>query len=824
MGSDAVSEFQVIEPGSISEAIWEEKYRLKGRDGKPIDETVHDTFRRVAKAVAAAEDLEVRPLWEGKFLNAMSNFEFLPAGRILAGAGTDRDVSLFNCFVMGTIPDSIDGIYNSVREAALTMKTGGGVGMDFSTLRPRGAAVNSLGTGSSGAVSFMNAWDAMCETIMSAGNRRGAMMFTLRCDHPDIEEFIEAKREGKRLKNANLSVLVTDEFMDAVRRDVPWQYYFAGKPCPSAASGGARRLWQKIMRSTYDFADPGVIFIDRINDKNPLRDIEEIAATNPCGEEPLPPYGACLLGSINLARLVHHPFTPDAGIYGDRLDELVHVAVRFLDNVIDVSRYPLPAQREEALAKRRIGLGITGLADALIMLGLKYDSDDARRMAGRLTEHIADQAVRTSQGLAREKGHYPLWMPEQGPERRNSHLTSIAPTGTISLFAGNVSSGCEPVFDFIAKRNVRQPDGSFKAVAVKDYAERMANHVADVVYSKETWVTTASLSPEAHLKMVAALQPHVDSGISKTINLPESISFEDFQDIYRQAYDAGLKGCTTYRPNDITGSILSSDTMKVAREELFTQGSGPGGFTDGPDVKVERVEFYATEEERKAYVEALDKYPPGDVSYGAHSLKPGDTVRAKWPGGEAHQEDRTITQVYPPLKRPDELPGKVYKIKPPGAEHALYVTITDIVDNGRKRPFEIFFNSKNIDGYAWTVALSRMISAVFRKGGDIEFVAEELKAVFDPRGGFWMGKKHVPSLCAAVGDILEKHMADLAQSVERRPSKPEVAGSSPAVRSISPEPHSVGAAAVRHCPQCQRGVLTKRENCDVCDSCTYTKC
>ena len=325
----------------IAEQIWDMKYRLKEADGAPVDLTVEDSWRRIARALA---DVEAEPtLWEERFYAALEDFKYLPAGRITAGAGTDRSVTLFNCFVMGTVPDSMGGIFDMLKEAALTMQQGGGIGYDFSTIRPKGAAVSGVAADASGPLSFMDVWDAMCRTIMSAGSRRGAMMATMRCDHPDIEDFITAKEDPARLRNFNVSVLVTDAFMEAVKAGKSWDLVFDGKVYHTVE---ARDLWNKIMRGTYDYAEPGVIFIDRINQMNNLSYCETIAATNPCGEQPLPPYGACLLGSINLARLVRDPFEGAAAIDEGELDELVATAVRMMDNVVDASKFPLPQQAE----------------------------------------------------------------------------------------------------------------------------------------------------------------------------------------------------------------------------------------------------------------------------------------------------------------------------------------------------------------------------------------------------------------------------------------------------------------------------------------------
>ena len=391
----------------IAEQIWDMKYRLKTADDEPIDACVEESWRRVAKDLAR---VEAEPgIWEEKFYAALEDFKFLPAGRIAAGAGTQRKVTLFNCFVMGTVPDDMGGIFDMLKEAALTMQQGGGIGYDFSTIRPKGALVKGVAADASGPLSFMDVWDSMCRTIMSAGSRRGAMMATLRCDHPDIEDFIAAKSDPARLRMFNLSVLITDPFMDAVKADTTWDLVFEGRVYRTVQ---ARDLWNRIMRATYDFAEPGVIFIDRINQSNNLRYCETIAATNPCGEQPLPPYGACLLGSINLSRLVTSPFETGAEIDSAALTDLVATAVRMMDNVVDTSRFPLEAQAQEARNKRRIGLGVTGLADALLMVGLRYGSDAGAAQTEAWLHAIARAAYLASVDLAKEKGAFPLFDPE----------------------------------------------------------------------------------------------------------------------------------------------------------------------------------------------------------------------------------------------------------------------------------------------------------------------------------------------------------------------------------------------------------------------------
>ena len=1140
------------DPAPISRQIWDMKYRLRV-DGQPAEATPEDTWRRVAEALAEAEAPEQRERWAARFYEAMEGYRFLPAGRILAGAGTGRSVTLFNCFVMGTIPDSMEGIFDSLKEAALTMQQGGGIGYDFSTVRPRGAPVKGVGADASGPLSFMDVWDAMCRTIMSAGSRRGAMMATLRCDHPDIEEFVDAKRDPARLRMFNLSVLVTDPFMAAVEADSDWDLAFEGTVFRTVK---ARALWDRIMAATYDVAEPGVIFIDRINRRNNLHYCETIAATNPCvtadtwvhtadgpalvrdligrpftalvdgkphrsgpqgffatgtkpvfrldtvegpslrltadhrvrrvavrtrwriesewtaagdlcegdeilvhdhgdavawsgagtfdegyllglllgdgtlksdkavlcawpgravvngtverpgvlaimveaekavrglghrndfagwmpvadrgerrlstaalkrvaerfgmrpgakavappversssdfhrgflrglfdadgsvqgdqtkgvsvrlaqssledlraaqrmlmrlgivgriyafrrtagsrampdgrggsadykhraqhelivtgsnvmrfaerigfadsekaaalaarlgayrravnrerfvvrvaavkpdgeetvydvtvpgpnafdanglvvhncGEQPLPPYGACLLGSINLATLVKHPFEPDAALDEAALAEVVPVAVRMMDNVVDVSRFPLAVQAQEAKAKRRIGLGVTGLADALIFCGLRYGSPEAVAATERWMALLRRHAYRASIDLAREKGAFPLFeaepylagetvgeldddlragIAEHGI--RNALVTSIAPTGTISLFADNVSSGLEPVFSFTYDRTVLMPDGSRRTEEVSDLAYRLYRELKgpDAPLT-EAFVNAQSLTPGDHVVMQAAVQKYIDSSISKTINCPEDIAFEAFKDVYRLAYQSGCKGCTTYRPNDVTGAVLAT-----RREE------------------------------------------PEQAAPAAEEAPETAAILA---------DGRAVVHLTQPLDRPAALPGETYKIKWADSDHAIYITVNDIVQDGRRRPFEVFINSKNMEHFAWTVALTRMISAVFRRGGDVSFVVDELKAVFDPRGGQWLKGKYVPSLLAAIGEVIETHMIQIG-FLKRREG---VAGGKDPL--AAREVVNLGSTPGQ-CPSCGSVALVHQEGCAVCTACGYSKC
>ena len=1126
----------------LTNRIWDMKYRLKAADGTPIDATPAQSLARVAWAAAQAELPGQRAHWAGRFAQALASHRFLPAGRILAGAGTGRQVTLFNCFVMGRIDDDMGAIFSHLREAALTMQQGGGIGYDFSTLRPKGAPVRGVGADASGPVSFMEVWDAMCRTIMSAGSRRGAMMATLACNHPDIEDFIAAKREPGRLAMFNLSVLVSDAFLEAVKTDREWPLEFDGRVYKTLR---ARELWDRIMRATYDYAEPGVIFIDRINALNNLAYCESIHATNPCltadswihtsegprqigeltgapfravaagaawpcdgrgffargtkrvyrlttregyqlrltadhllrkvtargpwsvswqwqaagsltpgdeillqdhrdsplwgeggeedhaegyligllqsdgdcaadafglsvsvqrqsvpavtptlgapqlllaaqaaarvldgrivcqalrfdaqggrwhlgiaglqelagkhgltlptrtiaaaverrsqrfycgflrglfdaaahldtalprgprlslwaeapeklravqrmllrlgmvaslspqrdgtkrihpslgcelaltganlarfaaciglserdnalrlkaalaqravsasseafiacvaqleaqgeeavfdaaipglnafdangfwahncGEQPLPAYGACLLGSINLAQLVNNPFSDAARLDVEELAALTRTAVRFLDNVIDISRFPLPAQHAEAAAKRRIGLGITGLADALIFCRQTYGEAQSLAHIAHWLQIMRDAAYDASAELAAEKGAFALFdreamlsrpniaaLPEAIRDKiarhglRNGLLTSIAPTGTISLFAGNVSSGVEPVFAYSYTRKVLLADSSHSDEVVSDYAYRLfRSRFGEDAGLPDYFVNAQNLPPESHLQVQAVAQRYIDSSISKTINVPETIDFAAFKDIYLRAYALGCKGCTAYRPNAVTGSVLSVSPPPASAE---VAGKLLPSVLGAPD-EVQGAVVYMTR----------------------------------------------------PLDRPELLAGQTYKIRWQDSDHAFYITINDILQDHRRRPFEIFINSKNMEAYAWTLALTRMISAVFRRGGDVSFVVDELKAVFDPRGGQWSQGRYVPSLLAAIGDVIERHLVDIGFMAARRHSDDAVDATAVAI--------AAEGAPARFCPRCSSPGFIRLEGCDSCLACGYSRC
>lgn len=805
--------FNNMFPQPISQEIWERKYKLTTPNPEiQNDENVGDTWKRIAVACAYAPitmtgnkvgyeiTKSTQQAHRDQFYEALYDFKFLPAGRIIAGAGSGRQVTLFNCYVMGIIPDDLNGIFDMLREAALTMQQGGGIGYDFSPLRPSGAPVKGVDADASGPLSFMDVWDAMCRTIMSAGARRGAMMATIRCDHPDVMNFITAKREKGRLNMFNMSVMATDEFMDAVIHNKDWalchevaptvpvNWYNHERPDKSSDSLSsnmkgdkyiyqvihARDLWDAMMENTYNHAEPGVLFVDRINKMNNLWYVEDISSTNPCGEQPLPPYGACLLGSINLSRFVKVPFYPDAVIDYDKIIKTTKAAVRMLDAVIDISNFPLPQQEAEAKYKRRMGLGITGLADMLFMLNLPYDSEKARDIAANVMKTITLAAYQESIQLAIEYGPCPAvetleqrsqfiksgFLQQDGiPNNlredilrygiRNALLTSIAPTGTISMYAGNVSSGIEPVFAASYLRKVLEDDGVTKVEQeVTDYGVlKHREHCASLgIKSKDhlqNLTTAQTLSPYDHLMMQAAVQNWVDSSISKTINCPEDITFDDFKDIYMEAYNSGLKGCTTYRPNDTLGSVLT-----IIEE------------------------------------------------------KPSEPV----------QEDPVILPVHTkPTPRLKSLSGQTYKLKWQNSN--FYVTINNHVDdNGQVIPFEIFINTQDMSHFQWTVALTRMMSSVFRRGGDITFVIEDLKSIMDPNGGAWIEGKYVPSFIALLGSTLESHLKllnhdEIASWYAEEEAHQDTKQSKP-----------------MQCPSCKGFNMVISGGCPTCGDCGHSKC
>jgi ribonucleoside-diphosphate reductase alpha chain len=625
-GALAVIAKQDLPPQEICREALIEKY------AKDKERSIAAVRRRVARALAQAESEEQRALWEKRFFAALED-GFIPAGRINSAAGIQMQATLINCFVqpvgdsISEIVDGRPGIYTALQEAAETMRRGGGVGYDFSAIRPKGAEVKGTHSRASGPVSYMRVFDRSCETVESAGARRGAQMGVLRCDHPDLEEFIHAKDRGE-LTNFNISVGVTDEFMLAVEKDGDVELIHRAKPGADQFAAGAyqrddgfwvyrklraRELWEQIMRSTYDHAEPGILFLDRINRDNNLNYCETIEATNPCAEQPLPPYGCCCLGSIDLTHFVRAPFAEQAAFDFARFAKVVELSVRMLDNVLEVTAWPLEQQHAEAMAKRRVGLGFTGLGDALIMLGQRYDTAEARAVAAQIAEQMRDAAYRASSELARERGAFPLFnadlylsgtsfatrLPDELKSRirkhglRNSHLLSIAPTGTISLaFADNASNGIEPPFSWTYTRRKRMADGTLKEFPVEDHAWRLYRHLGgDMDRLPPQFVTALEISATAHEQMVAAVAPYVDTSISKTVNVPEDYPYEDFQGLYFDAWQSGLKGLATYRPNKVLGAVLSVEKpagAEAARDAQAASLAQPQDFrTDDFNRRIE---------------------------------------------------------------------------------------------------------------------------------------------------------------------------------------------------------------------------------------------
>jgi len=765
----------------ITQDIWRDKYSLKN------EKHPFDSMDRVVKGVYRDDHNKDA---QQEALEAMKLGLWNPGGRIHAGAGTDKRVTLINCYVMRTMHDSMDGIADTLKDTMLTMQQGGGIGVDFSTLRPEGAILRRTGEGAqaSGPLPFADMWDAMCNTIMSAGARRGAMMATLACWHPDIIKFINAKTTKGRLTKFNISVLITDEFMIAVRDDASWKLRFTEPRADNkhvqtyqGASGEtwyvyqelpARELWDLIIKTTYVYSEPGIIFIDRVNKTNNLQYCETISCTNPCGEQPLPPYGACDLGSINLARLVLNPFTHSAAIDWHTLKVVVQIGVRFLDNVLDVTQYPLSEQRVESMHKRRLGLGITGLGDALIEHRLRYGSREAIELTKVIMRFIALNAYKASALLAKERGAFLSYieaavceapfltqMDESAIELirahglRNGVLLTIAPTGTTSIYYGNVSSGLEPVFTPSMKRKVLQADGSYQEYTVLDYAAGLWFSLHPEQILPDYYVTTKDLKVEDHVRMQAACQMHVDASISKTINCPEDMTFKEFKSVYDLAYKLGCKSTTTYRPSDVRGSILEDAT-----KELKTVSSEGG----------------------KQLV-----------------LKDAQPVLAP---------------------RPTILSGSTYKLKWPSLDAALYLTIND----NEGKPYEVFISSKAAHLAEWTMALTRMISAVLRKGGDTDFIGEELSQIRSSHDAAWIEGKYYGSLVAYIGAVIDAHVRK-DPSLLIGPGRKIVLKDEGNVDWDRPlklhplDPHQV-------CPKCGSPTLRHLEGCSTCDSCGYSSC
>lgn len=751
--------------------IWRDKYRWKD------EATIQDTFGRVANAIYSKDSSTEAE----KAFDAMSQGLWVPGGRIIAGAGTEKRVTLMNCYVNETVADDMEGIMHAVSNTALTLQQGGGIGTDFSTLRPEGAILTRTHSKASGPLPFMHMWDRTSATIRSAGDRRGAMMGTMCDTHPDLPKFILAKTNREALTQFNVSVLVSDAFMEAVRDDEEWILHFNVPPFNrdealvqydfvdesdvtqyAYSVWRAKDLWKLITETTYEYSEPGVIFIDRVNELNNLQYCEDIRCTNPCGEQPLPPHGVCNLGHINLARCVRDPFSAAASIDYDLIRQITRMGVRFLDNVIDVTKYPLPEQEAEQLNKRRLGLGYTGLADLLSQLKVRYGSPDAVRITEEITRTICWTAYDASADLAAEKGAFPLYdveeyfngysfvatmLPSEIREKikkqgiRNALLMTIAPTGTGSILMGNVSSGLEPVFLHSATRRVLKPTTGFgdqhETYTEWGYGAKLYHSITDpkaALGSLELppfMVTAEDLSVEDHVVMQAAAQRWVDASISKTINVPKDFPYERFIQVYDLAYSLGCKGCTTYRPSDIRGSVLSK------------------------------------------------------------------------PGSE------TATMAGKLIDRPESLTGSTYKIRWPSMHSAIYLTINS---DESGNPFEVFLSSKDARYHDWMTALTVMITAAFRREGDVSFVYKELQQIQSLNDSAFLGGKNHPSLPAYIGWYLEKHLIG--------PSMPFTETQTQTHTSTLKQALTIG----EKCPQCHHMTLTKQEGCKKCIRCDYTSC
>ena len=702
----------------VSTEVFIEKY---AKDGEV---TLDQNRRRVAKALASVENENVREDYEERFYRALDS-GFIPAGRISSAAGTNIQATLINCFVTPVADtmreyadDGKPGIMKALAEAAETLRRGGGVGYNFSLLRPRGGFVSGTASRSSGPVSFMSVFDKMCETVESAGARRGAQMGVLNCDHPDIEEFIHAKDKQGQLNNFNISVAVTDAFMEAVEKDLNFELIHKAAPHPDVIAKldsyyredgvwvyrtvKARDLWDQIMQSTYDHAEPGILYIDRMNQENNLYYCEDIEATNPCAEQPLPNYGCCDLGSINLTKFILDPFTDRAAFDTEKFIEVVGLGVRMLDNVLDLTYWPLEQQKAQSDSKRRIGLGFTGLGDALVMMRIKYNSPEGLNFAELVSRIMRDAAYEASIRLAIEKGAFPMLdvdkyldsgfarrLPEHIREGirkhgiRNSHLLSIAPTGTISLsFADNASNGIEPAFSWTYNRKKRMDDGSSKILPVEDHAWRLYRHLGgDVDNLPSYFVTALEMSADDHMNMLKAVQPFIDTSISKTVNVPADYPYVEFKDLYYNGWKAGLKGLATYRPNNILGAVLS-----VAEE---------------PKVG--------------------DEFPVG-------ALKDLDPLTVKFksrPAGDLNAITRKM--VYYTLEGEKKIYLSVSFMAVDGVHNGEAITI--------ERPIEFFVPAgQQDDSQQWVAATMRLLSQIARSGASVADALADLREVVWDKG------------------------------------------------------------------------------------------
>ncbi|RQO81904.1 adenosylcobalamin-dependent ribonucleoside-diphosphate reductase [Acidovorax sp. FJL06] len=797
----------------ISLDVLREKYL------KPGETTAEELYQRVARALASVEKPELRQKYEALFLSNLQAGA-IGAGRIMSAAGTDIQATLINCFVQpvgdciqGVDDEGFPGIYEALREAAETMRRGGGVGYDFSRIRPKGAHVKGTASMASGPCSYMNVFDQSCSTVESAGARRGAQMGVLRIDHPDVQEFITAKRTPGRWNNFNVSVGVSDAFIEAVQNDAPWELVHKAAPGAALQAQGAhqrtdgqwvyasvqaRQLWDTIMKSAYDFAEPGILFLGRINEDNNLHYCEDIAATNPCGEQPLPSYGCCDLGPVILTRFVRHPFGFGgvAAFDFDAFSAAVALQVRALDNVLDVTFWPLPQQRDEAMAKRRIGVGFTGMGNTLAMLCLRYDLPEGRTMAARIAECMRDAAYAASVALAREKGAFPKFdargylaegtFASRLPESlkalirehgiRNSHLLSIAPTGTVSLaFADNASNGIEPPFSWMYKRKKRESDGSTTEYAVEDHAWRLYRDLGgDVNALPDYFVSALAMSAQDHIAMMEAVQPFVDTAISKTVNIPADYPYEGFKDLYLQAWRARLKGLATYRPNSILGSVLETHA-EPAPEPAAVAKPAPAA----PPVDPMRT--------------VIESRPQGGLSAVAEKLE-------YWTQ-EGHKTLYLIVSFLP-------VPTGVGSSGKGGT-----------VD----RAIEFFMPvGQSGESQQWITSSMRMLSLAAR-GGFLERALSDMRKVAWDRGPVRLGThrkddgtlvpmwhdSEVAAMAYAIQNILARRVAD--------PVQQQLPLDEPA-----PPPVAVPQAmAGKKCSECGAHAVIRKDGCDYCTQCGH---
>ena len=809
----------------ISRDVLAEKYF------KPGESSLEQLYGRVARALASVEKPELRAEWEQKFLTNL-HAGAIGAGRIMSAAGTDIQATLINCFVQpvgdaiqGVDDEGYPGIYEALREAAETMRRGGGVGYDFSRIRPKGAFVKGTHSIASGPCSYMNVFDQSCSTVESAGSRRGAQMGVLRIDHPDVAEFITAKRTPGRWNNFNVSVGVSDAFMQAVANGTDWELVHKAKPGQKVLEGGgyqradglwvyrklpARELWDTIMQSTYDFAEPGILFLDQIGRDNNLNYCEKIEATNPCGEQPLPPYGCCDLGPIILTNFVRNPFGAggDAAFDFDAFEQVVATQVRALDNVLDVTFWPLEQQRNESADKRRIGVGFTGLGNALTMLKLRYDREDGRAMATEIARRMRDAAYRASVELAKEKGAFPKFkadgylaegtfasrLPDdiQADIRqygiRNSHLLSIAPTGTVSLaFADNASNGIEPAFSWGYKRNKREADGSKSSYTVEDHAFRLYRSLVDSTVSSDDtgklpdyFVNALEMSAQDHVAMMEAVQPFVDTSISKTVNIPEDYPYDSFKDLYRQAWQAGLKGLATYRPNSILGAVL--ETTPAKKDEPAAPASNAPA--PAPAVPYDPMRS------------VIEKRPAGGL--------PSVTEKIEYWTSEGQQRLYLIVSFLPV----------------PAADGKGTV----------ERAIEFFMPvGQSGESQQWITATMRMLSLAAR-GGFLDRALSDMQKVTWDRGPVRLGTyekadgTHVPrwhdSEVAAIGYAVENLIANRQKAAQASLfDADELPAVEPQVAPAAMVPTSVMAG--KKCPECGAHAMIRKDGCDYCTQCGF---